>query len=183
MPQRPEWKRRSFLNWSYVGRERRRSNRRWALALVLAIPGFLLCERYILSTGRVTDVSMLPTLSEGQYFLIHKWVYQLRGPRHGEIVVLRPPRKERWHYVKRVIAVEGDSVLIRSGQVLVNESPLREAYAKGKTHPDAGPLTVPKGSCFVLGDNRAESEDSRHFGPIPLDRIEGRIGPGAWSLR
>lgn len=179
MPQRPGWKKRSFFNWSYVGRERRRSNRRWALALVLAIPGFLLCERYLLSTGRVTDVSMLPTLSEGQYFLINKSVYQFRRPRRGEIVVFRPPRKERWRYVKRVIAVGGDSVLIRSGQVLVNETLLRESYAKGKTHPDVGPLAVPKGFCFVLGDNRAESEDSRHFGPIPLDSIDGKIGPAA----
>ncbi len=179
MPQRQERKKRSFFNWSYVGKERRRSNRRWALALVLAIPGFLLCERYVVSSGRVTDVSMLPTLSEGQYFLIQKWVYQLRPPRRGEIVVLRPPQKDRWRYVKRVIAVEGESVRIRSGQVLVNAKPLQEPYARGKTQPDLGPLTVPKGSCFVLGDNRPESEDSRNFGPIPLDRIEGRIGPGA----
>lgn len=179
MQQRPGWKRRSFLNWSYVGSERRRSNRRWALALVLAIPGFFLCERYVLSTGRVTDVSMLPGLSEGQYFLIQKWVYQIRPPRRGEIVVFRPPRKDRWRYVKRVIAVEGDSVLIRSGRVLVNEKPLQEPYAKGLTHPDLGPVIVLRDSCFVLGDNRAESEDSRHFGLIPLDRIEGRIGPGA----
>lgn len=167
--------RRSFFNSRFVWKERRRSYRLSALLLLASIPGFFFFHQYVLSTARVTDVSMLPTLPEGRLFLIHKWAYQFHGPRRGDIIIFRPPDKERWYYVKRVIAIEGDLISIRGGMVYVNGKPIKEPYTQGRTSPEAEPLTIPPKTCFVLGDNRPESEDSRQFGPLPLSRIEGRL--------
>ncbi len=170
-----ERERRSFFNWRFLWKERRKGYRFWALALLASIPGFFLSHQYVLATGRVTDVSMLPTLSEGQIFLIHKWIYHLHRPQRGDVVVFRPPRQDRWRYVKRVIAAEGDSIFIREGTVFLNGEPLKEPYARGRTTPEMESLSIPAGTCFVLGDNRPESEDSRQFGPLPLSRIEGKL--------
>lgn len=172
---RPSRDRRSFFNWRYVKTERRVKNRQWALLLVLSIPLFLLFERHVFSTGIVTDVSMLPTLREGGYFLIHKYPCLFGPPRRGDIVVLRSPQNRRWRYVKRVIGLEGETLSVRAGKVWVNGSPLNEPYATGETFPDWGPQRIPPGHYFVLGDNRENSEDSRAFGSVPRRMIEGKI--------
>ncbi len=179
---RPERRkeRRAFWNWRFIPGERRRGNKRWAVALVLSIPLFLLCEQFVVSAGRVTDVSMYPTLVPGTYFLVNKYVYRFRAPRRGEIVVIRSPGKERWKYVKRVIGLPGETLSVVSGAVHVNGRPIQEPYAAGKTFPSSGPAVIPEGSCFVLGDNRTESEDSRQFGCVPLERIEGKVRAGRW---
>ena len=177
MQKRRSQERRSFFNWRYFPKERRRRNKRWALLLLLSIPAFFLCERYILGAGRVVDVSMQPTLQEGNYFLINKLIYHFIPPQRGDVVVLHPSNHARWRYVKRVVGLEGETVAISSGQVFVNRRALEEPYAKNPTRPDMQPLLIPKGTYFVLGDNREQSEDSRVFGCVPLDRIEGRIKP------
>ena len=177
MQERRRRNQRSFFNWRYFPKERRRGNKRWALLLILSIPAFFFCERYLLGAGRVVDVSMRPTLQEGSYFLINKFIYRFTPPRRGDVVVLHPLNHARWRYVKRVVGEGGETLAIASGRVVVNGQPLEEPYAKGPTQPDMGPLLVPKGTCFVLGDNRQESEDSRVFGCVPLNRIEGKIRP------
>lgn len=102
----------------------------------------------------------------------------------GEAVGLAPPRSE---FIKRVIAVEGETVEIRDNVVYVDGVPLREPYVKaGSRMPDFGPVTVPEGTVFVMGDNRNQSQDSRVFGPIPTDDVVGRAfvimwPPGRWS--
>ena len=175
---KPFRERRAFFNWRYIPKERRRGYKRWAVLLVLSIPAFFLFERHVLSAGRVTDVSMQPTLREGTYFLINKYTYHFIPPRRGDVVVLRPWAQTRWRYVKRVIGLGGETLTISSGRVYINDQLLEEPYAQGSTTPDAGPTLIPQGSCFVLGDNRQESEDSRIFGSVPADRIEGKIKPG-----
>lgn len=118
---------------------------------------------------------MLPSLREGRYFLIRKYPYRFARPQRGDIVVLRAPQHPRWLYVKRVIGLEGDLVEIASGRVTLNGRLLEEPYALGPTLPDLGPIRIEKGAYFVMGDNRANSEDSRLFGSIPVESIEGKI--------
>lgn len=167
--------RRRFFHSRFLFRERRRGNRRALLGLAAAVAAFWLCDRYGLGAGRVTDVSMLPTLPQGRYLLVNKWTYRLRGPRRGEIVTLHPPGQERWSYVKRVVGMSGETLTIHSGRVYVDGRPLEEPYAVGETQPEMGPIRIPEGSYFVLGDNRAESEDSRRFGSVPRSGIFGKI--------
>lgn len=176
MGKRPNHRKRKLFNPRYIHPERRRS-RNWALVAVGSMAMFLVVQRHVIGAGIVTDVSMLPTLREGSYFLINKYIYHLRRPRRGEIVIFRKNPLETEYYVKRVVALEGDEVSVREGRVHLNGMPLEEPYAHGSTHPDTAPLVIPKGFCFLLGDNRADSEDSRHFGCIALDQIEGKLAP------
>jgi signal peptidase I len=146
-----------------------------AFILFWSILGCFFIQRYVVSIGIVQDQSMLPLLPEGGYFLVNKAIYHLARPQRGDVVVFRlDPQAEEW-YVKRVIGLEGDTLLIRSGQVSINGQVVQELYAVGGTFPDLGPLRLEPGRYFVLGDNRTVSEDSRHFGAVPLHRIEGRL--------
>jgi signal peptidase I len=175
-------RRRTFFHPRFILHERRFKTRLWAWLLILSIPGFYLFEEYILSTGRIIDTSMLPTLHEGEWFWIHKWPYRFRAPHRGEIVVFKVPGRGRWHYVKRIIALPKDTLAFRQGQVYLNGGRLEEPYAKGPTLPDMGPIEIPPDACFVLGDNRLESEDSRQLGPIPLSHIQGTLKPRRKAL-
>ncbi|MBI3323247.1 MAG: signal peptidase I [Candidatus Omnitrophica bacterium] len=176
MANRPGHRKRKLFSSRYVHPERRRS-RNWALILFGSVAMFFALQRYVIGAGIVTDVSMLPTLREGSYFLINKYIYHTRPPRRGEIVVFRKSPLETEYYVKRVVALEGEEVSLRAGRVRVNGRPLEEPYAHGPTYPDTDRLVIPKGSCFLLGDNRTDSEDSRHFGCVALERIEGKLTP------
>lgn len=167
--------RRRLFHPRFLPYERRKGNFRALWGLAAAILLFGLCDRYLACAGKITDVSMLPTLPDGRYLLINKWTYRLRPPRRGEIVVLRAPGKEHWSYVKRVVGLPGETVVIQAGRIRVNGRVLREPYALGKTYPEMGPLQIPEEAYFVLGDNRSNSEDSRQFGPVPRGRILGKI--------
>lgn len=175
---------RGLFSFRYVPRERRRSNHRGAFALLAAVLFFFFCSRMVLSTGRVTDVSMRPTLQEGRFLLINRYTYRFAAPRRGEIVVLQSPGKPRWLYVKRVVGLGGETLAIQNGRVVIDGKPLNEPYARGSTEPDMEPVRIPPGSVFVLGDNRAESEDSRHFGTVAVTRLMGKVRPdGRFPLR
>ncbi|MBI3333524.1 MAG: signal peptidase I [Candidatus Omnitrophica bacterium] len=173
--------RRAFFRWRYVKDERRKGYKQGAAALVISIPLFLFLQQYVVATGKVTDVSMLPTLKEGDYFFINKAIYHLAAPRRGEIVVLQPFEDKPWYYVKRIIGLPGETVRIAGGRVWVDGRELDEPYAAGQTLPATGPLTIGADSYFLLGDNRENSEDSRIFGTIPSKRISGRIRAGKQS--
>ncbi len=171
----PKRDRRSFFNLRYVRTERRKGTRWWAAILVLSIPLYFFFDRYVVSTGIVTDISMLPTLREGRYFLINKAAFHLGRPKRGDIVILRRFKNERSYYVKRVIGLEGETLKIASGRVWVNSRVLNEPYVTGQTWPNMGPFLIEKNYYFVLGDNRENSEDSRAFGSVPLESIEGKL--------
>lgn len=107
------------------------------------------------------------------------------APVRGDVVVFTPPAPgEDKPYIKRVIGLPGDEIDVRENNVYVNGIPLDEGYIGGKdsTCPSSwqhcGPLTVPEGSVFVMGDNRTNSEDSRFFGPVPEENIIGK----AWIV-
>ncbi|MFQ5882404.1 MAG: signal peptidase I [Candidatus Methylomirabilales bacterium] len=172
------WKRRIFFDWRFVMTENRRAYR-LAFILFWSILMYLFFKTYVVSVGVVTDKSMLPMLQEGSYFLVNKYIYHLARPKRGDIVVFRRGPYASRQYVKRIIGLEGETLLIRSGHVYLNGRRLTEPYAVGGTYPALGPYTIRKDTYFVLGDNRIVSEDSRHFGGVPLKNIEGKIKPGA----
>jgi len=138
---------------------------------------YFLVQRYVVSAGVVTDISMQPSLHEGNYYLVNKYLYVFGLPERGDIVVLQRDQFASEQYVKRVIGLPGERLLIRSGGVYINGRRLDEAYALGSTYPDLGPLTIEEETYFVMGDNRPVSEDSRHYGAIPGSHIHGKIRP------
>ncbi|MFL6080333.1 MAG: signal peptidase I [Ornithinibacter sp.] len=125
---------------------------------------------------RVASQSMSPTLDTGDQVLVDKLSGRWRAPAVGDIVVYRDPVGERL-VVKRVVAVGGQSVALEDGELVV-DSTVRHEPQVDVSRIDStyfGPVTVPPDAVFVLGDNRAESIDSRTYGPIPVEDLLGRV--------
>jgi signal peptidase I len=137
---------------------------------------------------RATAASMAPTLRSGEYFLADATYYRNRQPSRGEVAVYVHPKQADLHYIKRIVAVEGDRVAVKAGRVIVNgmavEEPYVEAGAANAPFSNTAEVRVPAGHVFVLGDNRANSVDSRDrvaHGPVPLANLIGRVTDIAFS--
>lgn len=144
-----------------------------AETILIALVVALLIRHFVFEVYLVDGPSMSPTLETGQRVVVAKFVHYTRTPRPGEITVFRFPLQPDRDFVKRVIAVAGDTVEIRQGQVYVNGKLLAEDYVISRdqfTHP---PVVVPEKAIYVLGDNRANSTDSRFFGTVPLHLVKG----------
>jgi signal peptidase I len=138
---------------------------------------FLLAQLIMVSVAQAFQVeqfSMEPTLLPHDRVLVSKFIYRLRTPARGDVIVLRYPRNPERNYIKRVIGLPGERIAIKGGTLYVNGRPVKERYLNGGVVGDYGPLTVPADTVFVLGDNRNNSEDSRAFGPLKDDLIVGQ---------
>jgi len=148
--------------------------------------------------------SMMDTLLVGDYILVNKFLYGaelpltdahlpgLRKPRRGDIVVFKYPNDESRDFIKRIVAVEGDTVQVQDNRVILNGRLLDEAYVRPGSIPAVpsahcgylyacDPLVVPAGSYFVMGDNRDNSQDSRYWGFVHRDKIRGKAFLIYWS--
>ncbi|WP_238189090.1 signal peptidase I [Paenibacillus sp. L3-i20] len=157
--------------------------REWAMSLSIAIVIALLFQNYAYAQTEVHNVSMQNTLVAGQRLIEDKVSYYFNDPEQGDIVIINGPEHES-RIVKRVIALSGQVVDIRNGNVIIDGVELNETYAKGETYAGsvAMPYTVPADHIFVLGDNREHSEDSRMFGPVALDSVEGKAIFRIWPI-
>lgn len=126
----------------------------------------------------VPSPSMSPTLLPGDYIVVTRYLSDRPG--RGDVVVFRHPAG-RDLTVKRVVAIPGDLVDFREGQLRVSGRVLKESYASGGDPMDILPQLVPAGHVFVLGDNRSDSFDSRHWGPLPDSLVVGRARMVLWS--
>ncbi len=125
---------------------------------------------------------MAPDIASGEYVLINTVSYRLGQPHRGDIVAFRHERSAPSVYLKRIIGLPGDRVGIVRGAVYVNGSRLDEPYVR---YPDArtfAEVTVPKGNLYVLGDNRANSDDSRFWGFVDQPMVIGKAIAGIWPL-
>lgn len=140
--------------------------KRAIVIILITLTAVLAVRKYAYEPMYIASESMAPTLYLGQRLILDKLVFRFRAPARGEIIVFRSPVGREHESVKRVIAVSGDTVEIRRKEVRLNGEKLLEIYAH-HTRPDElldgdnlGPLTVPPGTLFVLGDNRDNSGDS-----------------------
>jgi len=151
----------------------------WIISIALAIVIALVIRNYVFTLVRVDGNSMLPTLHHGETLYTNRFMYQ---PENGDIVIFHPRHNPKVSYVKRVIALEGQTVYIdpETKTVSVDGVVLDEPYIGGAdTYPGITGTTfeVPEDHVFVLGDNRNISKDSRHsdIGLIPQDEISGKV--------
>lgn len=128
----------------------------------------------IIGVSMVRGDSMYPTLRDGQFVVYSRIIPTLE---QGDVVSVKMPSGE--YYVKRVIAVEGDVVDLKDGQLYVNGQAETGAYVNGRTEQQEGvvayPYTVEKDKLFVVGDNRTTSIDSRAFGAVMVQRVQGKL--------
>lgn len=149
----------------------------WIKSIALAIIIALIIRTFIFNTTYVKGQSMEPTLSEGDRLFTNRIVYVVSEPKRNDIVILNAPDDPSKDYIKRVIAIEGDTIVIKDGKVYLNNKELTEKYLHedAYTYQDLE-LIVPEGEVFVLGDNRSKgaSKDGRYFGTIPIKLIIGK---------
>ncbi|HOE71173.1 MAG TPA: signal peptidase I [Brevefilum sp.] len=146
------------------------------LALVLFLAINALSARV-----RVENVSMKPTLQEGEFLLVNRVAYTFGQPSIGDIIVFHAPGASDMDYIKRVIGLPGDQVRITDGIVYVNNQPLYEPYI-AESPRYTGTWDVPQNEYFVLGDNRNNSSDSHMWGFVPHEDIVGRALLIYWPL-
>ena len=184
--------------------------RRFPVVVVGAVVLALLVKSFLLQAFYIPSESMLPTLEKGDRVLVEKVGRHFGGPARGDVVVferdtaagpsaddgspmaeladafrglLGLPADGREDLIKRVIAVEGDTIEGRGQRVWVNGEPLEEGYLfDGNATYSFPPTTVERGMIFVMGDNRNGSQDSRSFGPVPVGRIVGKAILVIWPL-
>ena len=156
----------------------------WAVALALAI------RTFIMAPFKIPSGSMRMTLIEGDRILVNKFIYRFQPPRHGDIIVFRFPEDPKRSFIKRLVAVGGETVEIQGGRVLINGQPLDgSGIFAHNTYYNQGPyggarqvVHVPEGMYFVLGDNSASSHDSRFWGFVPKRLVVGRAMCIFWPI-
>ena len=176
------------------------------IVIALLITNFL--NIFVFTLSQVRQSSMETTLMGGDQLIVEKLSYAFGNPETGDIIVfIKDPvdpsigarfvrlyqdmaakffrREVNTRLVKRVIGLPGDEISIRDGKVFVNGKELAEDYAQQPTYPKDSiqyPFTVPDGQYFVIGDNRGMSYDSRDFGCIKREQVEGRVWIRFWPL-
>jgi signal peptidase I len=159
--------------------------------MVALAVGLYLLATVAVQTVHVVGSSMNPSLQDNDLVLASRVDYRLHAPERGDIVIVKDPYDPSQNFIKRVIGLPGDHVLIRAGHVYINSTRLDEPYLAPDWHTTAnwpafpdGPdgEVVPPGSYFVLGDNRDRSSDSRLFGYVGEGQIEGKAIVRFWPL-
>lgn len=150
------------------------------VALVLAVVLYL----FIMTPHEVVGKSMEPTYKNGEFLMANKIVYKFSEPKRGDVIIFK--YSDTQDFIKRIIGIPGDKVMIKDGHIYINDQQLDESgyladsvVTTGESYIHEGQtITVPEGQYFVCGDNRPNSSDSREFGPISKDRIKGK----AWIV-
>ncbi len=150
-------------------------------AVVIAVAVALLIRQFVVETYQVKGESMEPTLWNGERVLVNKMALRFGPPHIGEIIVFHPPLNTPDDFIKRIVALGGQTVSMTAGNVYVNGQPQPEPYLppSWRGHQTMAPVRVPAGDVWVLGDHRQYSEDSRIFGPVPVKSIQG-VGMLVW---
>ena len=172
-------------------------------AICIAVLLALFIRTFVVQAFKIPSGSMLPTLLIGDHLLVNKFIYGFRipfsgkvvipfkNPERGDVVVFRYPKDRSIDYIKRVVGISGDSVEIRAKKVFINGEPLRDPHAHissptvlnaaNSPRDNLGPILVPEGYIFVMGDNRDNSYDSRFWGFVDQKDILGKAFVLYWS--
>jgi signal peptidase I len=163
--------------------------REWTKSILIALVLALATRATVVQAFRIPTSSMEETLLVGDFLLVNKFIYgskipftnvrlpKIREPKVGDIIVFRHPTEGK-DFIKRCIGLPGDIVEVKNDVVYVNGSPLEEPYkilhGHGGSMANFGPVRVPKGHLFMMGDNRHNSYDSRSWGPLDMSNVKGK---------
>ncbi|MFB3926340.1 MAG: signal peptidase I [Syntrophales bacterium] len=175
----------------------------YAEAIIIAILIAFFIRTFVVQAFKIPSGSMKPTLQVGDHILVNKFIYGVKvpfvrstlipisDPKRGDIVVFIFPQDRSKDFIKRVIGVGGDTVEIKNKELFVNGKPYKDShgvYADQVVYPGSmqprdnfGPIRVPEGTIFVMGDNRDQSYDSRFWGAVDLKDVMGKAFIIYWS--
>jgi len=163
-------------------------------SIVLALSVFVLFYLFVAQPNEVKGNSMHPNFKNGEYLLTEKISYQFGDPQRGDVVIFKAPAsepcaEEECEYIKRVIGVPGDRVMLMEGDVYVNGEMLTQDFLPEMLYSSPGEYmeegvekVVPEGQYLCFGDNRPNSRDGREFGPIDRDLIIGKAFLKYWPI-
>jgi signal peptidase I len=171
----------------------------WVIILIAVLVCTVALRSYVVQSFYIPSGSMLPTLQISDRIIVDKLSYRLHSVHRGDIVVFaRPPLEDQAYsdLVKRVVGLPGETISSKDGKLYINGKLLAQPWLPkgpqsytttlpGDPHPQfdlPGPVKIPPGEYYVMGDNRTDSEDSRYFGPIPRSLIVGRAVAVVWPL-
>jgi signal peptidase I len=165
----------------------------WIESIIIAFVLAMIIRTFLVQAFKIPTGSMRPTLLEGDLILVNKFIYgakipfvdvnlpAARQPRRGDVVVFIYPENPKKDFIKRLVAIEGETVKIENGTIFIDGQPLldtvfsqRYYYNRGEFGQEGQKIIVPKNSIFVLGDNSASSQDSRFWGFVPRKNILGK---------
>ena len=177
--------------------------REYTEAIIIALILALFIRTFIVQAFKIPSGSMLHTLLIGDHILVSKFIYGIKNPftgavlvpiktpERGDIVVFKYPKDPKLDYIKRVIATGGETVEVKEKKIFINGEPMEDAYgefrdshilpATESPRDNFGPITVPEGHIFVMGDNRDNSYDSRFWGFVNLKAVKGKAFIIYWS--
>lgn len=172
-------------------------------ALIIAVILALFIRTFVVQAFKIPSGSMLPTLQIGDHILVSKFIYGIRvpftgtlvvpikKPKRNDIIVFKFPRDPKVDYIKRVIGVGGDTVEIRNKKIFINGKRFKDVHgvyrdvkvlsASVSPRDNYGPITVPEGKVFVMGDNRDNSFDGRFWGFVDSNAVLGKAFIIYWS--
>ncbi|MFA5532176.1 MAG: signal peptidase I [Candidatus Shapirobacteria bacterium] len=163
-------------------------------SIVLALSVFVLIYLFVAQPNEVKGNSMYPNFLDKEYLLTDKLSYQFGDPKRGDVVIFKAPASEACsaegcEYIKRVIGIPGDSVMIQNGEVYLNGELLNQSFLPDgivteiEEYMEEGiEVIVPEGQYLCFGDNRPNSKDGRAFGPITRDSIVGKAFFKYWPI-
>ena len=166
--------------------------REYGEAIIIAIILALFIRTYVVQAFKIPSGSMIPTLQIGDHILVNKFIYRFEKPERGDIMVFKYPKDPSRDFIKRLIGIPGDVLEVRNKLVFINGDPLEEPYTIHESddslyippnRDNFGPITIPDGYFFVMGDNRDCSLDSRFWGLLQEDLIKGKAFIIYWSWK
>lgn len=170
--------------------------REYAEAIVIAVILALFIRTFVVQAFKIPSGSMKPTLLVGDHILVNKFIYgikipftdktviKLSEPKRGDVVVFKYPLDTKKDYIKRVVGLPGEEVELVNKKLFINGNPTNDPHASYSVYGNLrnfGPVKVPAGHLFVMGDNRDESSDSRVWGFVPLSYLKGKAFLIYWS--
>jgi signal peptidase I len=157
------------------------------IVVVMAI--LVMIYLFIMSPQEVNGQSMEPNFHNSEYILTNKVAYKYRQPLRGDVVIFKSWKNKDIDYIKRVIALPGETVELKKNAIYVNGQKLDEPYLTegiiifgGSFLKENQAIVVPENTVFALGDNRPHSSDSREFGPVPMENIIGVVIMRYWPF-
>lgn len=163
-------------------------------SIVLALSVFMVVYLFVAQPNEVKGNSMYPNFKDKEYLLTEKMTYQFGTPKRGDVVIFKAPVSEpcavdECEYIKRVVGVPGDRVMVKEGRVYLNGEELDQSFLPAGMYTSAGEysqegveMTVPEGQYLCFGDNRPNSRDGREFGPVEKKLIIGKAFLKYWPL-
>ena len=153
----------------------------WARTLLIAAIIALVLRTFVVTFVIVDGASMQDLLYTEDVMLVSRLHYLVGAPQRGDVAMCRYPGSEK-NYVKRVIGLPGETIQCRDRIVYIDGRPLDESFLTKQNADDFGPVDIPEGHYFVMGDNRPKSSDSRAVGPLPESMLVGRALFVLWPL-